>query len=815
MTRVQQGVQNRYFMYDSLGRMIRVKQPEQEVNIALATTGNPDNNSWSAAFTYDVLGNVLTSTDAKGTVITNAYDRASRVTIRTYSNEPQGITTPSVSFFYDGKGLAQQQSPNYAKGKLTKVSSSVSTTEYLTFDNFGRLTRSRQITDGVVYGDDAYPMTYSYSLSGALIEQKYPSGRVVKNEFESDGDLAKVISQKAATDVFRPYVSSFSYGASGVVTSVRLGNGRWESTSFNSRLQPVQLGLGASIADTGHWKLNYEYGEQQTNGTVDAAKNNGNIAKQIQTVPGTNFVQTYKYDPLNRLTEAKETTSSVQNWLQNWTYDIYGNRSTFSQNIAGSTSAPNPTVDANTNRFVAGQGFVYDKNGNVVNDVDTVTSQTRTFVFNGDNKQTEVIRNGVTLGRYYYDGEGKRVKKVTDSETTFFVYSAGKLVAEYSNQLSSMPTVNYTTTDHLGSPRVVTDQFGQVKSRRDFMPFGEDIYANVGARTSALKYGSANDDVRQKFTGYQEDAETDLDFAEARMYENRHGRFTAIDPNLVSATLIIPQTWNRYIYVLNNPLILIDPTGEVVGDYYDKSGKWIMTDFEKDNKVYVIGSITNDADGTTRYDDVVDLTEKFGVTHSQFQIISQIVKKEGATDDTNEYLWIAHASNNRAAALSKTLFGLLMTSYSSVKKGEKTPLSIKDDSLRANAAHAGAIHVLTGGSDPSMGAQFWDGTDFLAWGRNQNKFSEYDSILIREDVFNNYLTAQGSNSTRYYGRTYALPAEVFDKNKNPQNWGNWTLDNVPESGFKYRPDNNKRGILYATGTAGKSIFWTPNYRWTN
>jgi hypothetical protein len=34
----------------------------------------------------------------------------------------------------------------------------------------------------------------------------------------------------------------------------------------------------------------------------------------------------------------------------------------------------------------------------------------------------------VTIGRYYYDGEGKRIKKVTDTETTVFVYSAGKLI---------------------------------------------------------------------------------------------------------------------------------------------------------------------------------------------------------------------------------------------------------------------------------------------------------------------------------------------------------------------------------------------------
>lgn len=99
------------------------------------------------------------------------------------------------------------------------------------------------------------------------------------------------------------------------------------------------------------------------------------------------------------------------------------------------------------------------------------------FVLNGDNKQTEVIKDGVVVGRYYFDGEGKRVKKVTDTETTVFVHSAGKLIAEYSTATTQNPTIAYTTTDHLGSPRVITDASGQVISRRDFMPFGEEIYA--------------------------------------------------------------------------------------------------------------------------------------------------------------------------------------------------------------------------------------------------------------------------------------------------------------------------------------------------
>jgi uncharacterized protein RhaS with RHS repeats len=198
--------------------------------------------------------------------------------------------------------------------------------------------------------------------------------------------------------------------------------------------------------------------------------------RQILTIPGTSFTQTYRYDSLYRLTEAKEPNgTSTPNWIQNWTYDRYGNRSSFTQNIGGNTNATNPSVDQNKNRFTS-TDFVYDKNGNVTTDKDPVSNLTRTFVFNGDNKQIAVKdSNGNNVGQYFYDGEGKRVKKVTNTETTIFVYSGGKLVAEYSTQLATNPSINYTTTDHLGSPRIITNELGQVKSRRDFMPFGEEL----------------------------------------------------------------------------------------------------------------------------------------------------------------------------------------------------------------------------------------------------------------------------------------------------------------------------------------------------
>jgi RHS repeat-associated protein len=64
-------------------------------------------------------------------------------------------------------------------------------------------------------------------------------------------------------------------------------------------------------------------------------------------------------------------------------------------------------------------------------------------------------------------------------------------------------------------------------------------------------------------TQKERDIETGLDYFEARYYSSTQGRFTSVDPLLESAEREIPQSWNRYTYVLNNPLLYTDPTGEI------------------------------------------------------------------------------------------------------------------------------------------------------------------------------------------------------------------------------------------------------------
>ncbi len=154
------------------------------------------------------------------------------------------------------------------------------------------------------------------------------------------------------------------------------------------------------------------------------------------------------------------------------------------------------------------------------------------------------------------------MKKTVGNQETYFVYDAfGKLVAEYTtNQTITTDGAKFLTADLVGSPRIATDNLGQVASRHDYMPFGEEVAATVGNRSQVAGY-TANDRIRQQYTGYERDGESGLDFAQNRYFSAKHGRFTSVDPFAASASAKNPQTLNRYSYALNSPYKFTDPLG--------------------------------------------------------------------------------------------------------------------------------------------------------------------------------------------------------------------------------------------------------------
>jgi RHS repeat-associated protein len=171
---------------------------------------------------------------------------------------------------------------------------------------------------------------------------------------------------------------------------------------------------------------------------------------------------------------------------------------------------------------------------------------------------------GGVATRFEYGAGGELIAEWNDADSPNknvqkdYFYKGGELFA---TKAVGSSEYQFATSDHLGSPRAWTDGSGNLTAggRHDYLPFGEELSAGVGIRSAALGYGA--DSARQKFTGKERDGETGLDFFLARYYSSVQGRFTSVDPLMASASVNEPQSWNRYVYVKNNPCKFIDPTG--------------------------------------------------------------------------------------------------------------------------------------------------------------------------------------------------------------------------------------------------------------
>jgi RHS repeat-associated protein len=110
-------------------------------------------------------------------------------------------------------------------------------------------------------------------------------------------------------------------------------------------------------------------------------------------------------------------------------------------------------------------------------------------------------------------------------------------------------------TDHLGSGRKLTDANGNVVYRGEFDPHGQ-VMLEWSDPSGATNKNS------KKFTGYERDSATNLDYAQAQMYHHNRARFMQPDQlGLRGANPRKPQTLNRYAYAGNDPVNFVDPSG--------------------------------------------------------------------------------------------------------------------------------------------------------------------------------------------------------------------------------------------------------------
>ena len=208
----------------------------------------------------------------------------------------------------------------------------------------------------------------------------------------------------------------------------------------------------------------------------------------------------------------------------------------------------------------------YDANGNMITKIDGAV--TKEYIYDVENRLVEVKKNGDTIAKFEYDGDGGRTKKtvwtgsglesqvsslfvgslfeIVDGKETSHVFLGSKRIASVTNGSPS-----FILDDHLGGVNVVTNADGDPAQLVEYKPFGSfsrnETFLDMDAQQSRY------------FTGQRLDDETGLYYYGARYYDPSIGRFITADPTVQHVG--DPQDLNRYTYCRNNPVNLIDPSG--------------------------------------------------------------------------------------------------------------------------------------------------------------------------------------------------------------------------------------------------------------
>ncbi len=579
LTQVVHGTQTRTYAYDALSRVTSVSIPE---------ISNAPGTQCAVTFTYDANSNVQTRTapapnqnaSCTNTVtVTYSYDALNRLTGKTYSD-----STPAVKYGYDGAALTGCTTTPPAlmdanpKGRMTAMCDSSGATSWA-HDAAGRILAEKRTILGVTE-----TISYSYNLDGSVATITYPSAKVVTYGVNNAQRLTTAKDLASSTQ----FAIAASYappgGLNGIITGQISGGftGVTESHTYNSSLEYTSTRATSTAGTALDLSLSYNL-PGGDNGTVTGITNNADAGR----------TQSFTYDPLNRILSAKSSaTSGADCWGQNFgpdgtiSDDAVGNLN--KMNSGTQTAPPCPfgrldvTVDGN-NHINSSTSFVYDAAGNMLQDGSGLT-----YTFDDENHLT--LASGMTGGPYcyVYDGNGLRVAKKSNSNSSctggtvlklYWRSIAGDALAETDGTGSTTNSayneyvffagrriasrdgtgnIFYYFADHLGSTRTITTGSGpgqtpgQLCSDADFTPYGQEISHTERLQTSACP-------PNYKFTGYERDTETGLDYAFARYYSSRLGRFLSTDP--LGGAIGAPQSHNAYAYVTNNPLNLVDPSG--------------------------------------------------------------------------------------------------------------------------------------------------------------------------------------------------------------------------------------------------------------
>ena len=497
--------------YDSLGRQTQMNDP----------------NMNTIHYAYNSFGELKTHTNPEGVVTEVYYDAHGRVSKRVIQSSPQART---VYYRYDdaGNGL----------GRPREISDSLHSRLVYHYNDEGQVSAMDQWI-----ADEVYTTQMAYNDLGQLSGYTYPSGLTVYYAYDAHGYLMSM-TDVATGQVLWELQEADDFGN---ITQYQYGNGVQTTVSYD------QFGglRGIHAGGMFHERYAFQYGL----GNLIMREDERNNHKEVFT-----------YDRLNRLKGVKKNTQSV---LQ-LAYDENGNitfksdvgQYHYSQPGQGAPHAvKNITVTSADYPGMRKQRIHYNAQQNPDSITEYYTNGdtmhlTYDYQVNDARQTARWSKNGELIReKHYLDG----YEVVTQGDSTkayHYLTAPSGLVGVYvSNEDGSEGKLYYVHQDYLGSVRALSNETGELIQELSYDAWGRprraDNHAYADLETPVLDRG---------YTLHEHLTEFGLIHMNGRLYDPAVGRMLSVDNEVQEPGN--DQNFNRYSYVMNNPLKYTDPTGE-------------------------------------------------------------------------------------------------------------------------------------------------------------------------------------------------------------------------------------------------------------